>query len=96
MLILTLSRIILWPSFNIMAYVYANGFRFQPSGWSQIDEIPFDFTRRRFPVILEPRTSNIYEFTYFIGRVVMTKGALEEVIKVCSFVEHVDGTEMNG
>lgn len=43
---------------------------------------------------MEPRTSDIYEFTYFSGRVVISKGALEEVIKVCSFVKHVDGTEM--
>lgn len=72
----------------IMAYVYTNGFRFQPSRWSKIDEIPFDFTRRRVSVILETRLNE--KNNYFHDRVVVTKGALEDVIKVCSFIEHVD------
>ncbi|CAI9109562.1 OLC1v1009406C1 [Oldenlandia corymbosa var. corymbosa] len=79
----------------IMAYAYANNFRFQPSKWSKIDEIPFDFTRRRVSVILEPKILDISWNTYFRGRVLITKGALEEVVKLCSFVEDDDGTNLS-
>lgn len=37
----------------ISAHVYTSGFRFQPSKWTKIDEIPFDFIRRRVSVVLE-------------------------------------------
>ncbi|XP_027179993.1 uncharacterized protein LOC113778711 [Coffea eugenioides] len=74
----------------IMAHVYTSGFRFQPSEWSKVDEIPFDFTRRRISVILETRMTENCVSNYFTDRIVITKGALEEVIKVCSFIEHVD------
>ncbi|XAR73449.1 Magnesium-importing ATPase [Bertholletia excelsa] len=73
----------------ILAYVYTNGYRFQPSKWTKIDEIPFDFARRRVSVILE-REWTKKEKT----RIVITKGALEEVLKACSFVEHVDTGEI--
>ncbi|KAL3524859.1 hypothetical protein ACH5RR_013231 [Cinchona calisaya] len=78
----------------IMAYVYTNGFKFQPSEWSKIDEIPFDFTRRRVSVILETRRNEKSKSNYFHDRLVITKGALEEVIKVCSFIEHVDSGDI--
>lgn len=73
----------------IMAYAYTNSFRFQPSEWSMIDEIPFDFTRRFVSVILERQVIYNDKGHYFIERVVITKGALEEIIEVCSFIEHV-------
>ena len=65
----------------ILAYVYTNGYRFQPSKWKKIDEIPFDFVRRRVSVILE---------TESLERFVVTKGALEEIINLCSFIDHID------
>ncbi|XP_022740163.1 uncharacterized protein LOC111292182 [Durio zibethinus] len=78
----------------ILAFVYTNGYRFQPSKWRKIDEIPFDFMRRRVSVILEtesnPRGRNSQPFSRFM----ITKGALEEVMKVCSYVEHVDRGEI--
>ncbi|XP_044498802.1 magnesium-transporting ATPase, P-type 1-like isoform X2 [Mangifera indica] len=67
----------------ILAYVYTNGYRFQASKWKKIDEIPFDFIRRRVSVITETESNG----SEFHGRFMITKGALEEVIKVCSFVE---------
>lgn len=74
----------------ILAYVYTSGYKFQPSMWRKIDEIPFDFIRRRMSIILEkePNTEDISN--PFLGRFMVTKGALEEVMKVCSFVEHFD------
>lgn len=77
----------------ILAYVYTNGYRFQPSKWRKIDEIPFDFIRRRVSIILEPQGSedrNRHSYEKFM----VTKGALEEVMRVCSFVEHVDRGEI--
>ncbi|EXC09718.1 Magnesium-transporting ATPase, P-type 1 [Morus notabilis] len=71
----------------ILAHVYTNGYRFQPSKWRKIDEIPFDFMRRRVSVILEAVTE---ERNHFQELLMVTKGALEEVMRVCSFVEHVD------
>ncbi|KAG1342310.1 magnesium-transporting ATPase, P-type 1-like [Cocos nucifera] len=37
----------------ILAYVYTNGYKFQSSKWRKIDEVPFDFIRRRMSVIVE-------------------------------------------
>uniref|UniRef100_A0A5B6ZLZ4 Magnesium-transporting ATPase, P-type 1 n=1 Tax=Davidia involucrata TaxID=16924 RepID=A0A5B6ZLZ4_DAVIN len=78
----------------ITAYVYTNGFRFQPSQWRKIDEIPFDFTRRRVSVILERELNVKDKNGHFLERLVITKGALEEVIKICCFIEHVDRSEI--
>ncbi|PIA55228.1 hypothetical protein AQUCO_00800152v1 [Aquilegia coerulea] len=69
----------------IMAYVYTNGYRFEPSKWRKINEIPFDFTRRRVSVLIE-RNMNTRNAKKFM----VTKGALEEVVKICSFIEQVD------
>ena len=70
----------------ILAYVCTNGFRFQPSKWRKVDEIPFDFIRRRVSVILETDDRH----SPFFGRFMVTKGALLEVIRVCSFIENSD------
>jgi Mg2+-importing ATPase len=45
--------------------------------YEKIDEVPFDFTRRRVSVVVQHEGQR-----YFI-----TKGAPEEIIKVCSFYE---------
>lgn len=74
----------------ILAYAYTNGYRFQASKWKKLDEIPFDFVRRKVSVILETESITEDRSSQFSGRFVITKGALEEVIKVCSFVEHMD------
>ncbi|KAL5755330.1 hypothetical protein ACOSP7_023550 [Xanthoceras sorbifolium] len=74
----------------ILAYVYTNGYKFQASKWKKIDEIPFDFIRKKVSVILETKSNKEDRSSQFHGRLMITKGALEEVIKVCSFVEHID------
>ncbi len=45
------------------------------SGYRKIDEVPFDFQRRRLSVVLEDKTG---------GRILICKGAVEEVLAVCS------------
>lgn len=44
----------------------------------KIDEIPFDFTRRRMSVVVEDQN---------LKRQIITKGAVDEMISICSYVE---------
>ncbi len=46
--------------------------------YKKIDEIPFDFTRRRMSVVVTSKETN---------RELITKGAVEEMLSICSFVE---------
>ena len=46
------------------------------------DEIPFDFTRRRMSVVLKDENGK---------RQLITKGAVDEIVSICSFVD-IDGT----
>ncbi len=48
------------------------------SNFSKIDEIPFDFSRRRMSIILKDK-SNINQL--------ITKGAVEEILSICKYVE---------
>lgn len=50
--------------------------------YSKIDEIPFDFTRRRMSVVIESKDKK---------RQIITKGAVEEMLAICSHVELGDG-----
>ncbi|XP_068637890.1 uncharacterized protein [Aristolochia californica] len=77
----------------ILGYVYTSGYRFEPSKWRKIDEIPFDFTRRRVSVIIHQVQSTLNGKSGCypdVDRFMITKGAVEEVLKVCSFVEDID------
>jgi P-type Mg2+ transporter len=47
------------------------------TGFSKVDEVPFDFVRRRVSVVVEKDRQ----------RFLVAKGAPEEVLKVCSFCE---------
>ena len=49
--------------------------------YKRIDEIPFDFSRRRMSVVLQDQEGS---------RRLVTKGAVEEVMDICSYVE-IDG-----
>lgn len=49
--------------------------------YTRVDEIPFDFSRRRMSVVLEDQSGK---------RQLITKGAVEEVMSISSFVE-MDG-----
>jgi len=47
--------------------------------YNRVDEIPFDFARRRMSVVLENKSGK---------RQLITKGAVEEIISICKYVEH--------
>jgi len=47
--------------------------------FKKVDEIPFDFNRRRMSVVLEDETGK---------RQLVTKGAVEEMLSICSFAEY--------
>ncbi|CAN6480078.1 unnamed protein product [Victoria cruziana] len=77
----------------ILAYTYTEGYRFEPSKWTKINEIPFDFTRRRASVILEGNTANILTVAFQnlqVKRLMITKGAIEELLSICTYVEHIE------
>ncbi|MGI6544907.1 MAG: magnesium-translocating P-type ATPase [Fastidiosipilaceae bacterium] len=46
--------------------------------YSRIDEIPFDFERRRMSVVVQDKSGK---------RQLITKGAVEEIMGICSYVE---------
>ncbi|KAH7655538.1 P-type ATPase protein [Dioscorea alata] len=75
----------------ILAYVYTRGYRFKSSMWKKVDEIPFDFTRRRMTVIAETCSDSIDEENFHDTRYIITKGALEEVLNICNSIEIIDG-----
>ncbi|MDR2670695.1 MAG: magnesium-translocating P-type ATPase [Oscillospiraceae bacterium] len=52
-----------------------------PAVYTRVDEIPFDFARRRMSVVLEDKSGK---------RQLITKGAVEELLSLCAFVE-MDG-----
>ncbi len=54
--------------------------QFDVTGVNKIDEIPFDFIRRRVSVVVE----------YEGQRLVISKGAPEEILKVCTYCETND------
>ncbi|MEF9940476.1 MAG: magnesium-translocating P-type ATPase [Clostridium sp.] len=47
-------------------------------GYQKVDEIPFDFSRRRMSVVVEKEGKTQ----------LITKGAVEEMLSICSFVEY--------
>lgn len=55
-----------------------NGLESLTENYSRVDEIPFDFARRRMSVVLADRNGK---------RQLITKGAVEEMIGISSFVE---------
>ena len=55
-----------------------NGLENTLKGYSRVDEIPFDFSRRRMSVVLTDSSGK---------RQLITKGAVEEIIAISSFVE---------
>ncbi|ERM95363.1 uncharacterized protein LOC18423282 [Amborella trichopoda] len=76
----------------ILAFVYTGGYKFQPLKWCNLDEIPFSFARRRMSVILETN-GNSFAHIYNndpVLRLIITKGALEEVVRICNYIEDVE------
>ncbi|MCW7482347.1 magnesium-translocating P-type ATPase [Leptospira kanakyensis] len=51
----------------------------QTERWTKIDEVPFDFERRRVSVLLDPKDQK--------NRMLVVKGAPEEIIQLCTHYE---------
>ena len=58
-----------------------NGIASYKDDFVLVDEIPFDFTRRRMSVVVMDKKKR---------RTLITKGAVEEIVSICSYVD-VDG-----
>jgi len=52
------------------------------AGWKKLDELPYDFARKRLSILFEKEDT----------RVLITKGALPQILSICSEVEWSDGT----
>ena len=50
-------------------------------GWKSLDELPYDFARKRLSILFEKNGQ----------RVLITKGALPQVLSICSQIEWSDG-----
>jgi Mg2+-importing ATPase len=55
--------------------------RFDLEGWSKLDEIPYDFLRRRLSILVEKDGK----------RSVVSKGAPKQILDICSSFETADG-----
>lgn len=53
--------------------------KFNTHDYVKIDEIPFDFERRRMSVVIEDKNKKTQ---------LITKGAIEEMLKICSYAEY--------
>lgn len=62
----------------ILSHVKELGLESLSGSYKKVDEIPFDFTRRRMSVVVEDLNGK---------RQIITKGAVEEMLGVCSFAE---------
>lgn len=65
----------------VIEYGNVLGFNEVIDVYKRVDEIPFDFTRRRMSVVVESGENK---------RQLITKGAVEEMLAICSYVE-IDG-----
>lgn len=63
----------------VLSFGAQKGFNELERLYWKVDEIPFDFTRRRMSVVLESPGGK---------RQLVTKGAVEEVVSICSFAEY--------
>lgn len=63
----------------IIARADKEGYGDITDAYRKVDEIPYDFSRRRMSVVLEDRKGK---------RQLITKGAVEEMLKCCAYVEH--------
>ncbi len=56
----------------------------EKNSYKKFDEIPFDFNRRRMSVAVEDKNGNVK---------LITKGAMEEMLQVCSYVQRNETVE---
>lgn len=64
----------------ILAHSEEEGFEALMQKFVKVDEIPFDFNRRRMSVVIRDNTTAKTQM--------ITKGAVEEILGVCSFAEY--------
>jgi len=64
----------------ILAHSEEEGFEALMQKFVKVDEIPFDFNRRRMSVVVRDNTTGKTQM--------ITKGAVEEMLSVCSFAEY--------
>lgn len=62
----------------ILSHVRELNLEHLKDAYTKVDEIPFDFTRRRMSVVIEDRQGK---------RQIITKGAVEEILDVCLYAE---------
>jgi len=63
----------------IIARAEKEGYDYWDDTYHKVDEIPFDFNRRRMSVVLQNKDKK---------RQLITKGAVEEMLNCCSFAEY--------
>lgn len=63
----------------ILSHVKELSLEYLKDNYTKIDEIPFDFTRRRMSVVVEDTQGK---------RQIITKGAVEEMLDICSYAEY--------
>ena len=62
------------------------------SDYSKIDEIPYDFIRKRLSIVVLHRDNNSSPTnSESRNKILITKGALPNILDICSFVEMTDG-----
>lgn len=62
----------------ILSHVKELSLEYLKDDYKKVDEIPFDFTRRRMSVVVEDKQGK---------RQIITKGAVEEMLEICSHAE---------
>jgi Mg2+-importing ATPase len=55
---------------------------FDVSGYRKLDEVPYDFLRKRLSILVATPTTHL----------LITKGAVEQVLAICTLAEQADGT----
>lgn len=58
---------------------------FDISGYQKLDEVPYDFNRKRLSILFKQESTHL----------IVTKGALKNILDVCSTIETADGTTIN-
>lgn len=62
----------------VLSHVKDLGLEHLKDDYTKVDEIPFDFNRRRMSVVVEDRAGK---------RQIITKGAVEEMLAICTYAE---------
>jgi Mg2+-importing ATPase len=63
--------------------------QFDISGYSKLDEIPYDFVRKRLSILVSSSDKTLK------SSFIVTKGALYNILEVCSYAETPDGKIVN-